>query len=304
MTSTGRNHTNRHNLLRQRAQIIRQIRKFFDTRNFLEIETPHRIPANAPEPHIDAVPSGDWSLQTSPELAMKRLIAEGLGDIYQLCRAWRQGERGRLHLPEFTLLEWYRSGGDYRALMDDCEALFAALAPQGTLTWQGLQIDLTGPWARMSLSDAFSRYASFDLTKAVRDDCFETVLTEQVEPHLGINKPTFITDYPIEMAALACRNAENPDHAERFELYIAGLEVANAYTELTDPHEQRQRFVRDEQYRRSLGKQANPLPEKFLADLADMPPTAGIALGVDRLVMLLTDQADISSVVAFPPEEL
>lgn len=290
--------------LEARARIVQTIRAFFIAGDFLEVETPQRIPVNAPELHIDAVRSGAWSLHTSPELCMKRLLAAGYPRLFQICHVWREAERGSRHLPEFTLLEWYRSGADYLELMDDCEALLRALVPTGVLKVQGTEIDLAGPWQRITVAEAFAAYASLPLTQALAADRFDELLSSEVEPRLGQSRPTFVYDYPAQLAALARRKTAAPELAERFELYIAGIEVANAFSELTDPVEQHQRFSADEAARRAHGKEPLPLPEKFLAELADLPPSAGIALGLDRLVMLLTGAATIDDVVAFSPEEL
>jgi lysyl-tRNA synthetase class 2 len=290
--------------LTERARIIQQIRNFFIHRGYLEVETPHRIPANAPEAHIDIVASGPWALHTSPELAMKRLLAAGYEQLFQLCRVWREGERGQNHLPEFTLLEWYRAGVDYHALMTECMELFFVLVPEGRLSRQGRMIDLSMPWQRLTVSEAFSRYASISLQSALTADSFEEVLTGEVEPHLGRHQPTFLIEYPTSLAALARTKPGEPLVAERFELYIVGLEVANAFSELTDPHEQRSRFEAAEETRRASGKMPYPLPEKFLAELITMPEAAGIALGLDRLIMLLTDSNNINDVVAFTPDDL
>ncbi|PLX86804.1 MAG: EF-P lysine aminoacylase GenX [Desulfuromonas sp.] len=294
----------KHPLLAKRARIIQTIRAFFIGEGFLEVETPHRIPANAPEPHIDAIESENWALQTSPELAMKRLLAAGYPDLFQICKVWRQGERGHRHLPEFTLLEWYRSGTDYRRLMNDCISLLQILCPAGQLNWQGEKVDLNRSWELLTVTDAFDRYTQLSVSEALSQNCFEELLTAEIEPHLGFGRPTFLTDYPHELAALSRRKLGNPQVAERFELYLCGLELANAFSELTDPAEQRSRFEGDEASRRQAGKRPWPLPEPFLAELPAMPESAGIALGIDRLVMLLTDQAQIDDVVALSPEQL
>lgn len=291
-------------VLTERARIIQDIRGFFINRGYLEVETPHRIPANAPEPHIDAVASGAWALHTSPELAMKRLLAAGHEQLFQICRVWRGGERGQYHLPEFTLLEWYRTGVDYHALMTECMELLFILAPEGKLPRQGRAIDLTTPWEQMTIAGAFARYASISLDDAIAANRFEEVLTTEIEPHLGKSQPTFLTEYPTSLAALARAKPGEPQVAERFELYIDGLELANAFSELTDPREQRSRFESDEGVRRAAGKTPYPLPEKFLTELATMPEAAGIALGIDRLIMLLTDTVNIDEVVTFTPDEL
>ncbi len=289
--------------LEKRARILQQVRAFFVGRGLLEMETPHCIPANAPELHIDAVEVDAAVLQTSPELAMKRLLAAGYPDLFQLCRVWRGGERGGRHLPEFTLLEWYRRDADYTQLMSDCEALLAHLVSSGRLTWQGTAIDLTPPWPRLCVAEAFARHASCSIDEALATGRFEEVLTAEVEPRLG-PAPLFLVDYPAPLAALARLKPGDPTVAERCELYLGGLELANGFSELTDPVEQRARFAADEAARRAAGKPPRPLPEPYLADLATLPPCAGIALGIDRLVMLLTDTADIGEVVAFTPEQL
>lgn len=291
-------------LLEKRARITQAIRAFFIAQGFLEVETPQRIPANAPELHIDAVPSGDWFLHTSPELAMKRLLAAGYGRIFQLCHCWRAGERGDRHLPEYTMLEWYRSGADYRQLMDDCEALLDGLCPAGRVTHQGVTVELRRPWPRLSVVDAFASYAELSLQDALATDRFTEILALQIEPQLPKDRPIFLIDYPIEQAALARTKPSEPATAERFELYINGQELANAFSELTDPLEQRRRFTAEEQQRRAAGKDPYPPAENFLRDLAMMPEAAGIALGIDRLAMLLCDTPHIDDVVPFTPENL
>ena len=290
--------------LEARARIVQTIRAFFIARDFLEVETPQRIPVNAPELHIDAVRSGAWFLHTSPELCMKRLLSAGYPRLFQICRVWREEERGGRHLPEFTLLEWYRCDADYLDLMADCEALLRSLVPAGILTVRGTEIDLSPAWERLTVADAFTAYASRPLTQALAEDRFDELLSSEVEPRLGQGRPTFLYDYPAELAALARRKTDRPEIAERFELYIAGVEIANAFSELTDPVEQRQRFTADEAARCAQGKDPLPLPDKFLSELANLPPSAGIALGVDRLVMLLTGATTIDEVVAFTPEDL
>ncbi|PLY07713.1 MAG: EF-P lysine aminoacylase GenX [Desulfuromonas sp.] len=290
-------------LLEQRARIVQTIRAFFVEQGFLEVETPQRIPANAPELHIDPLPSGSWWLQTSPELAMKRLLAAGYGDIFQLCRVWRAGERGARHLPEFTLLEWYRDARDYTALMDDCEALLSTLIPAARVSWQGEEIDLTRSWPRLSVDEAFARYASCSMDEALSTGRFDVVMSLEIEPRLG-NGPVFLCDYPLECGALARRKPGDETRVERFELYLGGLELANAFSELCDPDEQRRRFESERALREADGKPGTPLPEPFLKELSGLQSAAGIALGVDRLVMLLTDAPCIDEVVCFPPELL
>lgn len=291
-----------------RAAILQAIRAFFIRRGYLEVETPQRIPAPAPEAHIDAIPADGWFLQTSPELCMKRLLAAGYPRIFQICHCWRQGERGSRHIPEFTLLEWYCAGSDYHSLMGECEALIQSIAHEigqgDKLLYQGKEIALAGPWPRISVEEAFARYSSLSMAQALARDLFDEIMVQDIEPQLGVVQPTFLYDYPAARGALARLRPDKPSIAERFELYIAGLELANGFSELTDAAEQRARFLHEEAYRRSLGKRPYPFPEKFLAELEEMPSAAGIALGIDRLVMLFVDAVSIDEVVAFTPEEL
>lgn len=294
--------------LRTRAGVIRSIRRFFTDRGYLEVETPCLIPAPAPEPHIDAVPAGGLFLRTSPELCMKRLLAAGYPRLFQICPCFRAGERGSRHLPEFTMLEWYGAGMDYRGLMAECEALLPFISLElglgGEIRHQGNRVSLAPPWERVSVREAFERYTSTVAEEALRAGRFDEWMATEIEPRLGLSTPTFLCDYPASLAALSRAKKGEPTLAERFELYVAGLEIANGFSELNDAEEQRARFERDMGERRRSGRIAYPLPEKFLRSLPEMPEAAGIALGVDRLVMLLADKEDIREVVAFTPEEL
>jgi len=296
------------NALAERARIIGAIRSFFSEEGYLEVETPLRIPAPAPESHIDPIPSASWFLHTSPELCMKRLLAAGYGRIFQICNCWRAEERGRLHLPEFTMLEWYRAETGYFGLMDECEALIrsvaAAIGLKERVVYGGREISLQGPWERITVSEAFARYTPHSLSEALQRDLFDEIMVCDIEPRLGNDSPVFIHDYPASRGALARLKPDDPSVAERFELYMGGVELANGFTELTDPVEQRSRFLHEQETRLSLGKTVCPMPEKFLEELAHMPPAAGIALGLDRLVMVLLQAASIDEVVAFTPEQL
>jgi len=294
--------------LETRACVLHAARAFFLSRDYLEVETPNRIPAPLPESHIDALPAHPWWLHPSPELCMKRMLAAGYGRIFQISKCYRSAERGPRHLPEFTLLEWYRADCDYRQLMEDCEDLFLYLSGAmgiGTrVTYRGRLIDLSKPWERLSVKEAFDRYGSASLERALEQDRFEEVLALEIEPRLGGRKPTLLFDYPLAFASLARVSKDNPAFAERFEIYIGGLELANGFSELTDAEEQRRRFESENEVRQKRGRMPWPMPEKFLEAISRMPESAGIALGVDRMVMLFADSASIDDVVSFTPEEL
>ena len=293
--------------LQIRADLLFGIRRFFRSRGFLEVETPIRIPAPIPEAHIDALPSLDWYLHTSPESCMKRLLSQGHEKIFQICRVFRAEELGARHLPEFTMLEWYRTDADYNQLMTDCENLLSfcleSMPDRAPLVYQGDKINTSSPWRRESVSDAFRKYAGTSVKEALETDRFDEIMAFEVEPALGLD-PVFLYDYPIEKAALARPKPENPQIAERFELYIGGMELANAFSELVDPVVQADRFKREEEARVRAGKNPYPSNEKFLRALETMPPSAGIALGIDRLAMLFADVADIAQISAFTPEDL
>lgn len=298
----------RRKALQQRARIIQTIRHFFILQDYLEVETPHRISAPAPESHIDAIACGSWFLHTSPELCMKRMMAAGYEKLFQICRCWRERERGNQHVPEFTLLEWYRAHCDYKSLMEECEALIQTVASSiGALekiVYRNQEINLTGPWKRISVQEAFQCYTQTSMTEALKRDLFDEIMVNDIEPRLGLGKPTLIYDYPAQRGALARLKLEDKTVAERFELYMGGVELANGFSELVDEEEQRKRFDQENENRRILGKPIYPMPEKFLLELGDMPPSAGIALGIDRLVMVFLDAKSIDEVVAFTPEEL
>jgi lysyl-tRNA synthetase class 2 len=294
--------------LELRAKLLTALRDFFRLRGYLEVETPCRIPAPVPEPQIEAVPAEGWFLHTSPELCMKRLLAAGYGRIFQICRCHRKHERGDRHLPEMTLLEWYQAGQSLGEMMALCEVLIGTVARQlgrdTGLAYQGRRIDLTRPWRRMTVASAFERYSHLSLEEALATAACDEAMGLEIAPALGWEKPAFLYDYPAARSLLARPRPDAPALAERFELYIGGLELCNACAELTDGRRQRRRF---EQARASMpgaGDEAYPLPEKFLQALDDMPDTVGSALGVDRLVMLLADTRRIDDVVAFVPEEL
>lgn len=294
-----------------RANVIRAVRDFFWERGFLEVETPLLIPANAPEEHINPVftlPSSQ--LQTSPEICMKRLLCGGHRKLFQISHCWRSEERGSRHLSEFTMLEWYRAGSDYLALMTDCEELLqhvasVCISDSRSFEHNTAKINPFASWQRISVQEAFLRFGQVDVWSCLRKGIYEEILTSVIEPALAeFDVPVILMDYPMELAALARTKSGDPELAERFELYLGGLELANGFSELNDPVEQRQRFVEANSARRSAGQAVLPLPEPFLSTLARMPDSAGIALGVDRLVMLTAGAGSIDEVVAFTPEEL
>ena len=299
--------------LHLRAALFASIRDFFTSRGFLEVDTPLRQPVIIPESNIVPLIAEGQYLQTSPELCMKRILAAGCDKIFQLCPCFRKGERGRLHLEEFTMLEWYRRDADYRQLMDDCECLLNevvdGMARESTGTASGGEdgglgrFELARPWPRLTVDEAFRRYSPLSLERSMADDCFEEMLVEHVEPKLGYAKPLFLYDYPVEMAALARKKPGDPTRAERFELYLHGVELANGYSELTDAGEQRQRFAAELGRMEKMGLVHGGMPERFLADLERLPAAAGIALGVDRLFMLLADYGEIGRAVPFGPED-
>jgi lysyl-tRNA synthetase class 2 len=314
--------------LRLRAELAAAVRAFFAARGVLEVETPVLAAATIPEVHLASLVTR-WRgpgapeqgavlyLQTSPEVHMKRLLAAGSGPIFQLARAFRDGEAGRRHNPEFTLLEWYRPGFDHHALMDEVEALLAAAL--------GARL-ASAPAERLTYAELFARHAGLDPHRAAageldaalaaagvaapaldpddRDGRLDLVLTHVIEPRLPPGRVTFVHDFPASQAALARVRpgaAGEPPLAERFEVYAGPLELANGFHELTDAAEQRRRFERDLAERRRLGLPSPPLDERFLAALAaGLPPCAGVALGFDRLVMLAAGAESIAEVLAFP----
>ncbi len=298
--------------LHLRAAFFRCIRTFFYQQGFLEVDTPVRQPVYLPESNIVPLASEQQYLQTSPELCMKRLLAAGNNKIMQICPCFRKEERGRLHQEEFQMLEWYRTGADYHQLMLDCEVLLRflldSLLPQqlpgggaGHQLFPG--VTLTASWPRITVAEAFSRYSPIPLVQALQQDRFDEILVERLEPHLGHGVPVFLYDYPAELGSLAKRRRDNPAVAERFELYIDGVELANGFSELTDAGEQRSRFVQEiATIKESTGREPM-MPERFLTDLGQLDTAAGIAMGLDRLFMLAINRQHIAEAVTFSPED-
>ncbi len=297
--------------LRQRSNLLQAIRSFFLQRAYIEVDTPLRLPVLLPEANLIPFASEECFLQTSPELCMKRLLARGCSQIFQICHCFRKEEHGRLHQSEFTMLEWYHKGWDYFDLMGECEQLVAFLASRAAdvatamegehLCWRESRVSMALPWDRLTVAAAFERYAGVDVHETLEQGTFDEVLVTAVEPHLGKDRPVFLHDYPLVLGSLARRSPTNPGVAERFELYVAGIELANGFSELVDPEEQRQRFNQEVDGIRAQGRDA-AIPENFLADLPLLGETAGIALGVDRLCMLLLGRDTLTPAIIF--EEL
>lgn len=296
--------------LELRARIVRRIREFFFSRNFIEVETPVRIPVPALEPHIDAEPSGNCYLRTSPEFHMKRLLADGCARIFQLGPCFRQGESGRFHSPEYSMLEWYRTDADYLDVLVDAKALISDVAAEvltgDKLVYAGTEVELMPEWISLSVQQAFESFAGWNPVEQFDAKRFDLDMVTRVEPALPKDKPVILKDYPREAAALAkCRlsdsdSARGAEIAERWELYIAGIELANAFSELTDPEAQAQRFEEWAAARRTAGRPAYPVDHEFMAALnKGMPECAGVALGVDRLVMLFANKMSVNDVRAF-----
>ena len=334
-------YADRRPFLLARGRIAASLRGWFAARDFIEVETPILQVSPGNETHLHAfataliAPSGERSslyLRTSPEFACKKLLAAGEKRIFEFARVFRNRERGPTHHPEFAMLEWYRAGATYEALMDDCAALLgetARAADVKIFSYRGQTADPFKTPERLSVDEAFTRYAGIDILATVKagqgdraavakaataagiqiadndtwGDIFSRVLVERVEPKLGQGRATILYDYPIPHAALARQKKNDPRVAERFELYVCGVELANAFGELTDAAEQRKRFAADMAEKERIYGERYPLDEDFLAALARMPEASGIALGFDRLVMLATGAQRIEQVLWTPVSE-
>jgi lysyl-tRNA synthetase class 2 len=303
--------------MRLRAELLKKIRNFFTQRNVLEVDTPLMSHGTITDPNIFSfttkylgTKTETLYLQTSPEFAMKRLLAAGSGSIYQICKAFRNEESGKLHNPEFTILEWYRLDFDHHNLMQEMDEFL-----QYTASAKSAE--------KMSYTEAFKKYLNIDpidssvqeLSKCAaqnglnaikdleHDGWLNILMSTFIEPHLGQEQPTFVYDYPASQAALARISKTNPKVAERFEVYIKGVELANGFHELANSTEQRQRFLNDLEKRKKLNIPTVAIDENFLAALAsDFPNCAGVALGIDRLLMIIANANNIDDVIAFPVE--
>jgi lysyl-tRNA synthetase class 2 len=326
--------------MKLRSEAVFGIRRFFRDRGFMEVETPVMVAHPDTEPTIDPfvtkVVRNDGTefqahLITSPEYSCKKLLTAGYRNLFEIARCFRNGEPwGGTHNPEFTMVEWYRAGADYRVLMEDLEQLVQGLAEDllstTAIMYQGKEIDLSAPWPRLSVLEAFAEYADINLEPLLNDDeafkaaardkghevsdsdtfddIFFRVFLRDIESMLGLDKPVILYDYPVQMAALSRAKPEDPRLAERFEAYVCGLELCNAFSELTDAAEQQRRLEKDVATRAALGKECLSVDEQFLDAVDQMPESAGISLGVDRLVMLLTDAPTIRDVLFFPVGDL
>lgn len=294
-----------------RARALAEIRRYFGEQGFVEVETPLRVRTPGLDLHVDAIAAEGGFLVTSPEHHMKRLLVGGTPRIFQLCRASRAGERGALHEPEFTMLEWYRAFSTMDAVMEDTEAVVrrVTVAVSGrdeVLLPNGRRIALGRRFERVTVREAFARWANVGDATRLSEDRFFELLVSKVEPALAAAaRPVFLTEYPVAQASLARKSPRDPRVAERFELYLGGVELCNGFGELTDAREQRRRFERDRATRRRLRRPVYDLDEKLLAALVEgMPPAGGNALGVDRLIALARGRSAIESVMAFPASRI
>lgn len=326
-----------------REIVIDTIRSYFKSEDFLEVETPLLCENPGTEPYLEVFKTTLKTqehkdkpafLVTSPELFMKKLIAAGVGSCFQICKSFRNQEGiSAFHNHEFTILEWYRVHANYMDVMDDCEKLLLAIlravtgdAGATTLHYQGKEYDLSLGWERISVADAFKKYAGIEVdvllsearllqTAAEKgyvvlpntswEEVYNQIFLNEIEPYLGASKPTILYDYPASQAALSKRKESDPRFAERFECYLAGLELGNAFSELTDYQEQRSRMDADLKVRKELGKYEYSLDEDFFTALKmGLPETGGIAVGVDRLVMLFANVATVRETLFFPIDDV
>jgi lysyl-tRNA synthetase class 2 len=313
-----------------RSRIVGALRQWFADQGFVEVDTSALQVSPGNETHLHAFatewigPDGKRArryLHTSPEFAMKKLLAAGEEKVVSFARVFRNRERGPLHAPEFTMLEWYRAGAPYEAVMADCAAVVAKAAraaEAAKLRWRGVAADALAAPEQITVADAFAKHAGIDLIANHEDrdrfssaaasigvrvaaddtwsDIFSRVMSDRIEAKLGIGHLTILRDYPLSEAALARPKPGAPRLAERFELYACGVELANGFAELTDAAEQRRRFVADMDEKQAIYGERYPIDEDFLAALAHMPEASGVALGLDRLVMLATGANHIDQV--------
>lgn len=327
-----------------REQVIDAIREFFKLEGFREVETPLLVQSPGTEPYLEVFESELITpehenkkayLLTSPELSMKKLLSAGMGSIFTICKSFRNGEGlSSFHNPEFSILEWYRVDADYTDVMQDCENMMLFILnklgknsdSKNVLTYQGVEYDLSTPWERISVSEAFEKFAQVSQEDMLNKDkivsiakqkgyqvdenttweeAYNQILLNEIEPFLGKSKPTILYDYPASQAALSKKKESDPRFAERFEFYLGGIELGNAFSELTDADEQEARMIEDLQLRKELGKVEYKMDTQFIDALRlGMPRTGGIAVGVDRLIMLFADVPSIKDTLLFPVEDV
>lgn len=323
-----------------REAVFKAVRSYFDTRHFHEVETPILIKHPAAESYLDVFETTLLTrnrdaqtvyLSTSPELALKKLLVAGIGNCYSITKSFRNTEsESNTHMPEFSILEWYRPGCSYETIMNDCESLFRYISKRvlktTTLFYQGTTVNLNNKWKRLSVKAAFKQYADINLDDffsldhareiathkgysvldmTTWEELYNQVFLNEVEPHLGIDAPTILYQFPSMMAALAQKNQNNPLYANRFELYINGLELGDCYEELTHWKEQQERFEEEIVEIKRLGKTSYEYDHDFIDALkAGMPNTSGIAIGLDRLIMLFSNVTNINDTTFFPAKEL
>ena len=317
---------NRKQTAKQVSELTQKIRDFFTNQNFLEVQTPILTPKPGMEPYLTPFETTlniahqkpqKLFLNTSPELQMKKLLGEGFGDIFNITKVFRDCEiNGPQHNPEFTMLEWYRENANYLDLMKDCQNLITSLG------YQNKKIDTETQWERKTTQELFLHHLKIDLLEnqtfeefkktaekikldttgcETWDEIYFKLFLNHIEPNLPKNQPIFIYDYPATQAALAKKSDKNPFFAERFELYINGIELCNAFSELTDPIEQKQRLKDEQVERKNMNKTVFDIDEEFLSSLESIQsPCAGIAMGLDRLFMILLDKASIEDLLLFP----
>lgn len=324
-------------IFKTRSRLISKIRDFFDSQGFLEVQTPLLAPCLIPESYLEVFETelknklGKKTkayLTTSPEMWHKKLLAASSGNIYEITKSFRNTDiEGHFHNPEFTLLEWYRTNSGYKETMEDCQQLIRFLNNnKPLLSYQGKQLNISKPFLQISVAEAFEKYAGlkqkdlFSLDKIrsaakengltlKRDDSWEDIYNllflQAVEANLGMEQPTIIYDFPRQFAPLAKPNPQNPKFKKRFEVYLFGIELADAYDELTDPKQQEKEFIKEKNLRKKLNKTPYPADKEFLEALKiGLPDCSGVALGIDRLTMIFTDQTDINSVILFAGEEI
>ena len=286
-------------LLIKRSRIISAIRNFFDSAGYVEVDTPALVYHPPIDTYIDVIEAaGRRFLIPSPEIQMKTLLSRGLERIYQICHAFRDGEAGPWHNPEFTMLEWYRVGADYEDIMDETEELAARIA---SLTDNPVSV----PFRRESITSVFTRVAGWDPCRDWNEDRFFKDLVGRVEPSIKSEEAIFLHDYPLPVAAMAEAKMSGGNICERFELYLDGIEIANGYTELRDPSEQKSRFIAENARREDMGKPAYPADENYISTLqSGLPPCAGVALGIDRFSAFLLQADGIRDVMTFPDDSL